>query len=106
MAGSGIDRGERCRFGDGVALEKVATEGSDMGQLVIGLDSLSQGQSTEILTDDHHGRDQLASRRRLVNPADQLPIELHDLRLERRQAVEAGVAGAQIIECHSVADLS
>src|SRR6185437_9426877 len=88
----------RRRFGEQVALEEVAPEVDERVALGRRLHALGDDRRANVVTERDHRRDDAALRAVRVDAANELHVELHDLGLEQREAREAGVARAEIVD--------
>lgn len=86
------------RAGEMIALDVADAHRPERVELGGGLDALGDHGDAEIDAQADDRGDDHPARQAGVDAADQLHVELDDVRLEAREQVEPGVAGAEIVE--------
>src|SRR5262249_24160818 len=94
----GETRERRGWLGEEIALEQIAAELDERVALLDVLDALAHDHHAHVLAERGHRANQLLLRRLLVHVAHQGHVELDDLGLKQREAREAGVTGAEIVD--------
>src|SRR5882762_10576654 len=104
-APAGVPRCPQCGTREGrprtcqeKALDQRHAQGGDDTKLLLRLDPLADGAhsfSTAVLEDV---LDQPRGPPAFLDPADHRHVQLHEVGLEQRQAVEARVTGAEIVD--------
>ena len=99
LGGVGGDLGPRRRGpGEPEPLSPLDVEVGDHRQLVEALDPLGADGRADVAGEAHERLDQRHPRRVVVDVADQRPVELDDVGAHPHQLLEAGVAGAGVVD--------
>src|SRR5262245_59754854 len=88
------------------ALQEIAAEIDDGGQLLFRLNAFRHHGRTELPAQRRDRSNELLANRRPVDALHERTIELDKIWFERGEAVQTGVSGAEVVESNAVPESS